>query len=112
MKCIFCFDELIETPNIDWSDYYCKNCLCSYEGKSSFNTIYFDFNSNLELNVPLDGILIDNYPINIQFLVKNNTIVYNDWISDIYQYIENMKISSAEEAKDLVKRLQNLKLFI
>jgi hypothetical protein len=106
---MFCSDELIETPYRDWSDYQCDNCLCSYEGEK---TIYFDFNSNLELSIPsLDGRLIDNYPINIQ-VIKDIAIVYNNWILNIHQYIEGIKISSAEEVKDLVKRLHNLKLFI
>jgi hypothetical protein len=115
MKCIFCSSELIEFPDKKWAYYYCNNCLCSYERKNntknSVNVIYFDFGFDLELNVPLDGDM-DAYPICIEFYVENNVVSYDDWGSNLHQLYKDMTISSAEEVKDLVKRLHNLKLFI
>jgi hypothetical protein len=111
MKCLFCSSELIEPFNEDLEGYYCKNCLCSYWCNDSIYAIYFDFGSDLELNVPLDDDM-DAYPIGIEFDIKNNVVNYNNWKLNIHQSIKDMKISSAEEAKDLVKRMHNLKLFI
>jgi hypothetical protein len=108
---MFCSSELIELQDKKWEDYYCNNCLCSYKGKDIINIIYFDFNSNLELNVPLDGDM-DAYPIGIKFYIKTNIVYYNDWALGFFIFYENMTISSVEEAKDLVKRIHNLKLFI
>jgi hypothetical protein len=110
MKCPLCGKEDIPKENRSKYDllYECLNCILYYECVSN-KYVYFYFDKDFNaIAAIIDGTaIIDS--------AAQYSIEYDRLSDEVYinydLHLKNIKISSSQEAKDLIIKINNLKLF-